>query len=76
VTGVAPDSGFTLSLLDAPQGYAAPTQQLHADASCQRSIPMLFRAGEHPTGAWTFRIDGAAPDGSDVELTASVQVIP
>jgi hypothetical protein len=76
VAGLAPESPLTLTLLDAPQGYTAATQQLHADPSCQRAIPMLFRAAEHPTGTWTFRVQGTGPDGSDVELTASVQVVP
>jgi serine/threonine-protein kinase len=76
VAGLAPEAPFTLAVVDAPDGYSAPPLQLRTDASCQRSIAMVFREDEHPAGLWTFEVQGAGAAGSAVRLSANLFVVP
>jgi hypothetical protein len=76
VAGLAPDALLTVIVADAPAGYRAAARQVRADASCQREIPMVFRAEEHHPGVWTFLVKGTTAAGAEVELAASVTVTP
>jgi hypothetical protein len=76
VAGLAPDALLTVVVADAPAGYRAAARQVRAGASCQREIPMVFRAAEHHPGVWTFLVKGTSAEGSEVELAASVIVTP
>jgi hypothetical protein len=76
VSGLAPEGRFTLAIAQAPEGYSSEARELQVDATCQRTIPFVFRREEHPPGRWTFVIQGIQPGGAEIHLNASVLVTP
>jgi hypothetical protein len=76
VSGLAPDTLFSLMVTSAPEGYTTPVRELRTDAACRRSIPLVFRPEEHPPGQWTFTVRGSQPTGDPVTLSAGIRVTP
>jgi hypothetical protein len=74
VVGVEPGSTLTLSVAETPGGYSAAPRRINVRGDCHSEIPMVFRAGQHPTGPWTFELRGTKPNGEPFEISTTVTV--